>query len=165
MKNVIVSVKKYTPNSDPIFFIAKKKFEEMSEDLKNKKQINEYSTQEDKKGMILTISRAFDNKPFSIRISPSGEIFTRVLDDSYVSTFCAYESDDKIKTLDELLNEARIWVTETDYYELVYEVNGKVIFKKIVYSDGSSESVSKVFFGKVRKFFGAKRKVIHPLTK
>ncbi|MEK7517064.1 MAG: hypothetical protein AAB583_00810 [Patescibacteria group bacterium] len=160
--NNIISIKRYTPNADPIFPVAKKKFIELATKLKKKNLIKKYDLQ-DVDGLKLILYRQLDNKQVTLEITDSGEVFWQIFDRAYECYFTsAYEMKDKLEALDNLLYFAPLWVEKNDYYEEFYEQNGKVIFRRIVFPNGGSESASVVHFGWLRRFFGCKKRIVRP---
>lgn len=161
MTNNILSIKKYIPNTDPIFPIAKEKFVELAHRLEKGKLISRYEIQAEE-GLKITFYSNLDNKQVSFEISDSGEVFFRIFDKIYLHCASAYEMVDKINILDSLSEEAELWLKDRDYYEEFYEQNRKVVYRRIIFPNGASESASLVPFGWLRRFFGARKRIVRP---
>lgn len=157
--NPITSLKHMTQdNSDPIFSIAKSEFTKLALALTEQKAINQYLLNEES-GIELKLYRKIDNKEVIVRIDPGGEIFHRLFDGIYSTIAAAYELEYKREELNNLIEDAKSLITEIDYREELYEKNGKIIFRKIIYPNGASESASTAFAGRLRRFFGTTKKV------
>lgn len=148
-------------NSDQIFDVAKKRFKDIGEELVNKKLAVDYKIDETD-GLKFTVSRFPDGKKLVVHINLGGEVFSNTFDGAYSDFRTAYDFKYKVEVLNDLLATIRFYIKTRDYHEELYEKSGRTIFRKIVYANGSSESTSTVFAGRIRRYFGAKKRVVYP---
>lgn len=147
-------------NSQTIFEIAKSKFEELAKKLEKKGLINKRILDEED-GISLQLFRKPDNKYVFIKIHKDGEVFHSVFDDAYIRVTSAEDMDGKLMALNDLLTIAQSKMENRNYYEEIYEQNGKIIYRRLVYPDGII-SASTVFLGRLRRFLGAKKRIVRP---
>jgi hypothetical protein len=145
--------------SDPIFEIARKRLRELGESLTNAGLISEFKIAENE-GLEFSFLGVDGPLKFAIYLYPGGEVFSRKINGSYETFQTAYDPEDKIGLLEELVKESESLLSADDIHEEVYEKNGNIIFRKLIYADGSSESKSTVFAGRLKRFLGSKKKVI-----
>jgi hypothetical protein len=158
-----ISIKRIPQDkSDPIFDVARKEFDKLEIRLRD---YLKQAIVKEKDGLELDLIGVKDHSEFAIYIYPGGEVFSRKINGSYETFQTAYDFQTKKELLTDLINEAESFLKRDDYHEEIYEKNGRVIFRKIIYGDGKSEAQSAVFGGRVRKNFGAKKRLIKPFKK
>jgi hypothetical protein len=145
--------------SDSIFVIAKDKFKQLREQLTQKGLLSDHELAE-KDGLLLTLVKSKDSRKVEVYIYPGGEVFSRKFNDSYETFQTAYDMEDKTEILDDLVAEAAKLMNGQSYLEEIYEKQNRIIFRKLVYADGSHEPSSQVFLGRIRRYFGCKKKTI-----
>jgi hypothetical protein len=156
------SAKRVTQDkSDPIFDVARQEFGKLATRLKEGRIVKGSEILE-KEGLELSLLGAIGKSRFDIYLYPGGEVFSRRINGSYETFQTAYDVESKTKLLRELLKEAETFIKSNDYYEEVYERKGRIVYRKIVFADGSSESQSVVRGGRLMKGFGSTKRLIKP---
>ena len=153
-----------SPNTDPIVSIeaiAKKKFLGLATELMEKELISKYEIR-DVEWLEIILYRQLDHKQISLGMLYSTEVFYHRFD-VYTFVSCAYDMEDKVEVLDDLIDCAQVWLDKTDYYEEFYEKGDRVIYKRLIDSRyGVTRSASMVRGGWFRRFFGCKKRIVRP---
>lgn len=149
-----------TLSDDKVFSFAESELLVAANRLLQKKCITKYQLDHDQFRFILW--RKGDNKQLSLDISPTGEVFTRIFDEGYSHTTVAYTDQEKIEAIEDFKEDMNIFLDTKSYQEEVYTQNKKVVFRKIIFNNGATETYSSVPFGTLRKLFSSKREIRHP---
>lgn len=134
--------------------IAKDKFKNLAEELTKKKAIDGFELIDEDYVKLILYRRGGKFK-VGLYVYPSGEVFSRKINDTYETFQTAYEYGEKRRVLEDMIDEAKFLNESNEYEEWVYSRNGRDIFREIRYADGSHESSSLVPAGRIRKLFGS----------
>jgi len=152
----IDSNEKIEKEKQRLLITAGAKFSELAEDFKSKGFISRYSldTPENQDTIIsLLLYRYPDNKKVELCISSRGECFDASYDDIFhKGTSCSYDLPEKLDELNDLLDYAKLYIQDRHYLEESYSSNKKVIYRKLVFTKGSTGS-SQAPLGYIRHFF------------
>jgi hypothetical protein len=143
---------------DPIIRIAKRKFRELALSLQNNNRIDEYSIVENDKQLSLKLNNSKRN--LSLNISLSGEIFWSCLNKTYVDRSFAYISEDKMRSLGDMIKDASDIFDAAVLHEEIYEKSGHIVFRRLIFANGATRSASTAFAGRLRRHFGYKKRII-----
>ena len=141
---------------------AESRLRSIGEDLLKRRVISKYTLKTDD-GVIFTAIRKSDAVSIRIDIHSGGEVFIRTFDNSYSNTALGYKEDEQLEILKDLLDDIQFFMVDKKYYEEIYKQNGRVVFKKLIYLNGGEETSSKVFAGRLRRFFGSTKETIYPV--
>jgi hypothetical protein len=149
-----------------LLLIVKARFSKIAQSFKKRMLISGYSVTLPKGEdtiISLLLQRYPDGKEVELRVSSRGECF----DANYNRVFqrgtsCAYDMPHKLLELDKLLSFAELYIQDRDYYEEIYKKNDRIIFRKIIYSNGTSASKPTVFAGRLRRYFGCTKQIVYP---
>jgi hypothetical protein len=67
--------------------------------------------------------------------------------------------EDKQQKLEDLMSDIRTFAENAHYTEEVYKKQNKVIFRRITFPNGATETASMAFAGKLRRYFGCTKTV------
>lgn len=151
--------------TDTFLSTAKRKLEEVGEGLLKRKIIANYILKvDDDIFIVFEALRRSDNVPIRFDIYRDKEV-VRTFDNSYrLSLFPDeyFDEDEQLEAFYDLVDDIRFFMESKDYYEEIYEKNGKIIFKKLIRSSGYAEGKSIVFAGRIRRYFGSSKRIVRP---
>jgi hypothetical protein len=111
-------------------------------------------------GIRLTANRRPDGQPIAVEMTGTTEVYRLDLGGIYKDHEVAYELEDKLRALDELLGSAWQYL-EMKYHEEICEIGGRVIYRKICFDAESSRPP--VVAGSMSGLLGCKRTFVRPI--
>lgn len=154
-------MKKTNKENELLFATARQRFIELGEKYLKLEVVSRYVIDEHD-GIGLVLYRKSDNKELFIDINYYGEVFYLTWDRVYTYVTASYETEDKMENLDALLRMTRVFIIDKDYYEEIYEKNGKIIPGKIIWSGDWEIPAKNSLLTWIKHFFGYKKKKIKP---